>query len=587
MTAIRYQTMCDAILGAARAEPQNGFTFQDDRGVETFLSFPAIEAATRSRAAALQMAGLTKGDRLGLVVIDHQNFVLTFLAALRVGIVPVPLYPPVYLGNLASYLEHTAAILTSAMATVLCCSNEVKNILWSLVDKVPRLRKVILAEELGSDSAPEIPAITPDDVVFLQYTSGSTGQPKGVTVTHRCLIANLHAFTAAGLNMDPRSDVGVSWLPLFHDMGLIGFVLGSIYCGVSIVYIPTLRFIKSPNVWLDTIHRHRGSVSFAPNFAFALATRRARASDLEHWDLSCARNFGCAAEPIHVGTTRAFLDKFAACKFPDIALAPAYGLAEATLAVTMKPLREPLRVERVDHARFAAEGRAHPAIGDARVDEHISSGVPLAGVELAIARDGDLVGDGIEGEILVRGASVAPGYFDAGALTAMAGADGWLHTGDLGYLREGHLFVTGRIKDLIILNGRNIHPQMLEWAAAGVDGVRHGNVVAFSRPGEATEEVIIVAEARGEPRSVEEAIAAELRRLHGVVPAEVVVVKSGMLPKTSSGKLQRQRVRQLHRSGELGVSSFRSQGGTGAQIKLAGHVMQSLWARVKAKVAPK
>jgi acyl-CoA synthetase (AMP-forming)/AMP-acid ligase II len=579
--------MCDAILGAARAEPQNGFTFQDDRGVETFLSFPAIEAATRSRAAALQMAGLAKGDRLGLVVIDHRNFVLTFLAALRVGIVPVPLYPPVYLGNLASYLQHTAAILTSAMAPVLCCSNEVKNILWSLVDKVPSLRTVIVAEELDGDRAPEIPAITPEDVVFLQYTSGSTGQPKGVAVTHRCLIANLHAFTTAGLNMDPRSDVGVSWLPLFHDMGLIGFVLGSIYCGVSVVYIPTLRFIKNANVWLDTIHRHRGTVSFAPNFAFALATRRARPSDLERWDLSCARNFGCAAEPIHVGTARAFLDKFAACKFPESALAPAYGLAEATLAVTMKPLREPLRVERVDHARFASEGRASPAMGDTRVAEHISSGVPLAGLELAIVRGGDLVGDGIEGEILVRGPSVAPGYSDAGALTPMVGSDGWLHTGDLGYLREGHLFVTGRIKDLIILNGRNIHPQVLEWAAASVAGVRHGNVVAFSRPGETTEEVIIVAEAKGEPRSIEEAIAAELRRLHGVVPAEVVVVKSGMLPKTSSGKLQRQRVRQLHRSGELGVSSFRSQGGTGAQIKLAGHVMQSLWARVKAKVAPK
>jgi fatty-acyl-CoA synthase len=299
------------------------------------------------------------------------------------------------------------------------------------------------------------------------------------------------------------------------------------------------------------------------------------------------RKFGCAAEPIHIGTTRAFLDKFAASKFPDIALAPAYGLAESTLAVTMKPLREPLRVERVDHARFASEGRAVSPAGDVRVDEHISSGVPLAGFELAIIRDGDPAGDSVEGEILVRGSSVAPGYYDGGLTTTLTDRDGWLHTGDLGYLREGHLFVTGRLKDLIILNGRNIHPQVLEWAAAEVPGVRRGNVVAFSRPGEATEDVIIVAEAKGPPHEVEAAIAAEVHRQLGIVPAEVIVVKSGGLPKTSSGKLQRQRVGQLYRSGELGRSSFRSQGGTGAQLKLAGHVVQSLWARAKAKVAPK
>jgi fatty-acyl-CoA synthase len=580
------QTLQQAIPEAAARHPDNGFTFQDLHGNEVTYRFPEIAAATARRAAGLQQLGLERGDRMGLVVIEPADFVLTFLAAVRIGVVPVPIYPPLYLGNLQLYSRQTARILRSCDARVVIASGNLCNILWAIAGELPALALgVVQVQGLDrDDGAPDYPDLSPDDLVFLQYTSGSTSEPRGVMVTHCSLVANIEGFMGAGLRMVAGQDSGCSWLPLYHDMGLVGFVLGPLYWGVSVVFIPTLRFVKNAAAWLETIHRHRATVSFGPNFAFALATRRARPADLERWDLSCVKALGCGSEPIRAGTLREFSRLFGErCGLRPTALLPAYGLAEATLAVTMKPLDQPMRVRRVDGSRFQRLGVASEAQGDL-AEDHVSCGVPFPGHEVVITGPaGERLDPGQEGEIWVRGPSVAAGYFgaaDDGDAAPTSWEDGWLRTGDLGYLWDGELYVTGRLKDLIILNGRNLHPQTIEWTVAEVAGIRRGNVVAFPRAGQDTEELVIVAEVRcSDPERLVAEVIDVVRRDFSVSPADVVCLEPGRLPKTSSGKVQRRRVRQLYLSGELGQAAHR--GAAGDRLRLAAHLARGLRARAR------
>ncbi len=372
----RYQTIAEAIAKVGTAVPGEGFVFQDMDGTETRCDFPALEVQTGIRAAALQALGLQKGDTFGLVVIEPEDFVLTFLAALRVGILPVPLYPPLSMGSLDSYADRTARILDASGAKVLLASEKLKNILWGLVDRVPSLSRLVPVESLRSaKAAPVFPEILPSDLAFLQYTSGSTSDPKGVMVTHDNLVANSRLIIREGLKLENGRDKGVSWLPLYHDMGLIGFVIAPLMHGIPVVYIPTLRFIKRPAVWFEAIHRHRGTITFAPNFAYALATKRIKDADLAGWDLSCVRAAGCGAEPIHPNTIREFTERFAAlAKLPTNAVLPAYGMAEATLAISFKPVDDTMRTRLVDAEAFQAEGAVREAQDDAVVYEHVSCG---------------------------------------------------------------------------------------------------------------------------------------------------------------------------------------------------------------------
>jgi len=582
-----YRTVAEAIARVGQDWPASGYTFQDLEGNETTYSFADVEKLTARRAAALQALGLQKGDRVGLVIIEPEPFVLTFLAAIRIGVVPVPMYPPLSFGNLDAYVDRTARILESAGAKLLVTSARLSNVLWSLVDHVGSLRRVAAAETLGeSDAAPEYPEIDPADLCFLQYTSGSTADPKGVMVTHASLVANSNAIIREGLHLSPlRGDKGVSWLPLYHDMGLIGFVIAPMMFGVGSVFIPTMRFIKRPSVWLDTIHRHRGTASFAPNFAFALAVRRIRESDLAEWDLSCLRVLGCGAEPIQAETMRKFTDLFSTrCGMPTNAITPAYGMAEATLAISLKREGETFSTLSIDAETFSETGRVEAPREGRLVAEHVACGAAFEGHEVAILDEqGNPMPDGIEGEICHRGPSVTPGYYANPAATALSWRNGWLRTGDLGFVVDGQIYVTGRIKDLIIVNGRNVHPQAVEWAVSEVDGVRRGNVVAFSVPGEMGEELVVLLETKEQDHA---RLAADVRsavqREHGLATHEVVCVKPGMVPKTSSGKLQRRKTRELYLAGQLGHPSTRPGRGSSDSLTLARLVAQSVWSRAKA-----
>jgi fatty-acyl-CoA synthase len=539
-------------LAAGKADSHKGFTFQNLRGEETKYTFAEIEAETARRAGAIQQLGLRKGDRLGMVIAEPEDFVLAFLSALRTGVVPVAVYPPHYLGGLENYGRQVGAVLRSSGARVLVASPQVMNVIQALPALVGELETVIPTTALlGSSHEAQYPEILPDDLAFLQYTSGSTMAPRGVMVTHRSLVSNIRAFMGTGLEMDPDRDSGVCWLPLYHDMGLVGFVLGPLFWGVSVVFIPTLRFIKNASAWLDAVDLHRATVTFAPNFAFSLAARRVRTAELGRWDLSCLKAVGCGSEPIHPPTLREFVRVFSdSCRLNPDALMPAYGLAECTLAVAMKTLGQPLATRLVDGETFQRDGIARSMSDSqtARAIEHVSCGRILSGSDVEILDpNGDRVPEDVEGEVCVRGPSVATGYFGEPEAWARVWRDGWLWTGDLGYLSNGELFITGRSKDLIILNGRNHHPQTIEWMVAGVDGVREGNVVAFSRPGASGEELVVIVEARA--KDFNRLVADVEDAVHNAVftkPADVVWLSPGSLPKTSSGKLKRHEIKQQY-----------------------------------------
>jgi fatty-acyl-CoA synthase len=420
--------------------------------------------------------------------------------------------------------------------------------------RVPSLRTILDTETAFAEAHPpaDFPRPTPESVCFLQFTSGSTSRPKGVMVTHGNLIANSRAVlgpTGLGIGDD---DVTVSWLPLYHDMGL-GFVFSTIIGDLPAVFLPTSSFARSPRLWLQALARHRGTITYAPNFAYQLVARRVRAADLDGLDLAHVRVAGCGAEPIRASVLRDFAAVLAPTGFAgERAFLPCYGMAESTLAVTFHELGTPVLVDRVDGAELG-RGRALGATEAARAVECVSCGVPFPGHDLEIrSGDGARLPERMVGEIVVRGPSVSPGYFRNEGATLEAWREGWLHTGDLGYVSEGNLYVCGRMKDLIIINGANHHPQDIEWLAGEVEGVRRDNVVAFATSDGAGEHLVVVAEgtARDAP-GIRSAIRSRVQDELGLPVEAVHVIAPGSLPRTSSGKVQRRLTRDLLHAGSL------------------------------------
>ncbi len=551
------QTLVEALRRLPRG-PERGFRFVGTDQQERFYPYEAMEAEALRRAAHLHAIGLRPGDRVALSLGEPHQFVLSFLALAVAGMVPVPLFHRAGFKGAERFLRTVAGILRASDARALLCAERLAPALAPLQEQAPGLRWLLPVERSFEGDTPrwEPPSVGPEDLCFLQFTSGSTSEPKGVMVRHRNLVANATAFLGPHGARRDDDDVGVSWLPLYHDMGLIGFVLGTLICDIPVVLLPTESFARRPMRWLEAIDRHRGTITFAPNFAYELAAKRARPRDLEGLDLSCVRVAGCGAEPIRAASLRAFARAFAPAGFPERALLPAYGLAESTLAVTFHPLGEPLVVDRVDSDALG-RGQAERAPEDVagHVSELVGCGRPFPGHEVRIVDErGEALPERRVGEILVRGPSVTDGYFEAPEATAAIFRDGWLHTGDLGYFAEGHLFVCGRTKDLVVVRGANYHPQDLEWLAAEVEGVRRGNVAAFSILRDGEERLVILAEGRrADAPRLREAIAQRLQEALGVRPDRVEVVPVGTLPHTSSGKIQRGLARRWLLEGTLEV----------------------------------
>ena len=516
------RTLPEALDRAARS--REGYVFVTG-GVEVRRSYADIQHTSFRVARALREAGLTRGDLVALMITDAEQFLTALFGASIAGLVPASVAPPTVTGEPSRSFELTAGILRAARARAVIASAALVAGCEGMRASCPDLRLVLSRD--GLDARPlesqALPSL--DDIAFVQFTSGSTSAPIGVALSHRNLCANIGAINGPAGLATTSEDSAVSWLPLHHDMGLVGMALGPLYSARPAVLLTPQAFIKRPAEWLKAISRYRATVSFAPNFAYDLAVRRIRDSDLEGLDLSSWRVAGCGAEPIHAATLSAFADRFAGVGFRATSFLPCYGLAEHVLAATLPPRHRALRVEHTSSVTLVSCGRALP------------------GHEMRVVRE-----DGCEarereiGEITLAGPSVMLGYYRDDESTAETIRNGWLHTGDLGYLSDGELFVCSRAKDIIIVNGRKYHPQDLEWAVDDVAGVRRGRVVAFGTSEQgAGDRVVMVVETSGAASSgtLAETIRRRISEAFGLYVDEVVSVASGAIGRTTSGKMQR------------------------------------------------
>ena len=585
-------TTLTAALAAVADREANGYShLRHEHKPATLVSYAEMWRRAQRFAAGLQALGVRRGDRVGLILPDSAEFIDAIFGAMLAGAIAVPVYPPMNLGQLDAYLGNTTHILRQAGCSVVITDGQVRPILGKLLGGAPELRSIetyaALQKGVPERAEPAGVVVRGEDVAFLQFTSGSTSRPKGVTLTHANLLANIAAIGGPqGLQISGES-FGLSWLPLYHDMGLIGFVFTPVVYGVEgILFIPPLMFLKRPSTWLRQLSERRATITFAPNFAYGLCTSRVKDSELTGVDLSNLQVAGCGAEPIQHGTLRAFAERYAAYGFRRTAFLPCYGMAEHSLAVTFMGLSEDLKADRVD-AGALAERRAAPVADEAApVVEVVCCGRPFAEHGLRVVDDdGVELGEREVGNLELRGPSVMQGYWNDPERTAEALKDGWLRTGDLGYLADGELYVCGRSKDLIIIHGRNYHPQDLEWQASQVEGVRRGNVIAFGlhHPELGREYVVVAAELRSESDASEALVTkvqAQILAALALKVDEVVLLPPGSLPKTSSGKLQRSKGAEMFVKGELGKGV-----GPASKLGLLKQLAASRWGFIKASLA--
>ncbi len=522
------------------------------------ISFRQLADGAAAIAAGLQRAGLEPRQCVAIMLPTSPEYFDVYFGILLAGGIPVPIYPPARASQLEEHVLRHAGILANAQATILVTVPEAKVVARLLQARVPGLRHVVTAQVLAERGGAFTPvALHGDDLAFVQYTSGSTGAPKGVALTHANLLANVRAMVHT-IEATPR-DVFVSWLPLYHDMGLIGAFLGTLYIGCPLVVMSPLAFLSKPARWLWAIHEWRGTLSAAPNFAWELCLKRIDDAELEGLDLSCWRLAFNGAEAVNPDTLLRFQQRFARHGLKPEAVTPVYGLAEASVGLLFPPLHRGPLIDRVQREVFTRSGRALPAAeGDATALRFVSCGRPLPGHDIRIVDETDReVGDGVEGRLQFRGPSATPGYFRNPQETARLFHDGWLDTGDRAYASAGEVYVTGRVKDIVIRGGRNLYPQEIEEAVATVDGVRKGCVAVFGCPDaeRGTERLVVLAEVRATETAIRERVHAAIVQAVidaiGEPPDEVVLAPPHAVLKTSSGKIRRAASRALFEQGRL------------------------------------
>lgn len=512
-------------------------------------------------ARALMADGLSRGDRVAIMLPTCREFFSVFVGVLLAGGVPVPLYPPARPSALEEHLRRLARVLANAGATVLVTVPEALLAGRLLRSHVPTLRVVRTPSALAEAGGGRQPLVVPsaDDIALIQYTSGSTGDPKGVVLTHAQLLANIRAMGQAA-EVD-SSDVFVSWLPLYHDMGLIGaWHAASIYFGMLLVIMSPLRFLARPTSWLQAISEHRGTLSAAPNFAYQSCVDRVSDEERAGLDLSSWRVAFNGSEPVSALTVERFIDRFGPCGFGRGAMCPAYGLAEVGVGMAFTPIGHGPTIDRIQRATLQRSGRAEPPPDDDPwAMDVVSCGVPLPGYEIrVVGPSGEELPDRWEGEVECRGPSATAGYFANPAANRSLWRRGWLVTGDRGYVAGGELFLTGRSKDLVIRGGRNLHPEDVEQPLTEIPGVRRGGVVVFGSPDPrlASERLVVVAETDVEDPAAREALEWQITQtathLLGATPDQVALVTPGAVLRTPSGKIRRTDTREAFERGTLG-----------------------------------
>lgn len=522
------------------------------------LTYGGLLASARRLARGLRGHDLPPGRAVAIMLPSGFDFFAAYFGALIAGGVPVPLYPPVAPTRLAEELRRQSGILGNCQAPILITVAEAKLPARLLKARVDTLQAVVTVGELaaaGPESA--LPAVAAQDSALLQYTSGSTGNPKGVVLTHANLLANIRAWSQA-IEIGP-GDVCVSWLPLYHDMGLIGAWLGSLYNACPLVLMAPTAFLERPERWLWAIHRHRGTISAAPNFAFELCLRRLEKAEFGGLDLSSWRLAANGAEPVSPDTVEHFCAAFAPYGFRRTAMTPVYGLAECTVGLAVPPLGRGPVIDRVRRDALTREGRAEVAAADdGAAFRFVACGRALPGHEMRVVDEhGRELPERRVGRLQFRGPSATRGYFRNPDETRRLFSGGWLESGDLAYFAAGQVYPTSRIKDMIIRAGRNIHPYEAEEAIGKLPGVRKGCVAIFGVPDPAagTERLVAVIETREPDAGRRQALR---RRAEQVVQAildtpldDIVLAPPHAVQKTTSGKIRRAATRERYLAGEL------------------------------------
>jgi fatty-acyl-CoA synthase len=546
---IGFPLLTDALDYAADAG--TGFTFYGPRGEQKLaLSYGELRDLAAERAGRLRALGLERGDRVGLIGETSPDFVVAFFACVWAGLVPVPLPVAGVFSEPARYGQQIARQLGGCGARLLLRPDGAR-----LLPDAPALREMGWAEYAALPAAGAAAPVTadPGDLCYLQYSSGSTRFPRGVAVTHRAIMRNCRDIATDAMAAEP-DDRLVSWLPLYHDMGLVGTLLAPLASQASVDFLTTDTFARRPMVWLQLMSRNRGTISYSPCFGYDLCRRRASASQIAELDLSAWRVAGVGAEMIDPQVLDGFAEAFAPAGFRRESVVASYGLAEATLGVTFAPRGQGLRVDRVDSEVLGRHRRA--VISNAPgARSFVRCGFPLSSQSLEIrGPDGEALPPRRAGRIFIRGESVMEGYFgDAEATAEAIDGGGWLNTGDVGYLAEGELVVVGRAKDTIIVNGRNIWPQDLEWVVEQMPEVRAGDCAAFGvrEAGQGERAVMLVqCRLRDDAGRAALAAAAHGALLHAAgVDCLIVLVPPHSLPRTSSGKLNRSLARERYLAG--------------------------------------
>jgi 1-acyl-sn-glycerol-3-phosphate acyltransferase len=586
----RTRTLLEVLDWHVQRHPERRhILFYPGDGEPEEMTFDGLDRRARNVAAGLRDLGVGPGQAVGIMLPTCLDYFAAFYGAQMAGAIPVPLYPPARKSQIEDHLRRQAGILTTSQASVLLTFPEVLPLARLLRAQLPGLRKVVTVSELSGDGG-ALPEVKDSDIAFLQFTSGSTGNPKGVTLTHANLLANLRSIGKA-VEMGPE-DVVVSWLPLYHDMGLIGSWMGSLYFGLPLVLMSPLSFLARPSRWLWAIHRHRGTLSPAPNFAYELCVGKVEEAEIEGLDLSSWRYALNGAELVSPEIMRRFTERYAPYGFDPKAMAPVYGLAENSLGLAFTPLGRGPVVDTVDRETFQKTGRAVPV--PPTPSDHpnalrfVSAGVPVPDHEIRIVDEGgNEVGERQEGRLEFRGPSATSGYYRNPEATAKLIRDprtGWVDSGDRAYIAGGEVYITGRVKDIIIRAGRNLYPHELEEAVGGIPGIRKGGVAVFGAadPESGTERVVVLAETREQDEEALERLRQAIQEvaidLLGTPADDVVLAPAHAVPKTSSGKVRRAASRDLYERGRIG------RGGAAVWLQLVHLGWQGLKARAAQRV---
>lgn len=545
------------VLQAEQAPDWHYLHLYEGTDTPTPITFEQLVSGAAKVAGGLREHDVEPGQCIAIMLPTSRAFFDAYYGILFAGAVPVPIYPPSSRAGLADHLKRQAGILNNANAPVLISTEDAKPVTRILRTLCAGLRSIVTVDDLRATGSVACLTGRPDDLALVQYTSGSTGQPKGVMLSHANLIANIRALGEA-TEVTP-DDSFVSWLPLYHDMGLIGACFGTLCHGLPLALMSPLAFITRPARWLRAIHRHRGTISAAPNFAYQLCATRLTDNDLESLDLSSWRLALNGAEPVHHETLELFISRFSPHGFARETMTPVYGLAEDSVGLAFPPLGRGPLVDHVDRNRFVSNGIAEPvAEGSTDVLHIVSGGLPLPDHEIRIVDDiGQELADRHQGRLQFRGPSATRGYLRNEEATSELFDGPWLNAGDFAYMVNGEVFITGRAKDIIIRAGHNIYPYELEQAVGNLDGIRKNAVAVFASndPAMSREKLVVLAETRVRDESRRSTLKIEIRKiateLVGSTPDDIVLATPRSVLKTSSGKIRRSACRELYENGQF------------------------------------